>query len=425
MAAESTTAAISTTVISDPFHLHPLVHPGASLVTKLLNSDNYGTWSRSISIALSAKNKTGFVDGSIQKPLGTYAKFVDWKRCNDMVLSWLLNSIDLSISDSVMYTEHAFAVWTDLKERFSQSNAPRIFQLQREIVSLQQSTLLVTLYYSKLKGLWDELNSYSEPITCSCGASCKIVEKDQANKVMQFLMGLNDSYFAIRGQILLLQPLPSIGKIYAMILQEEKQRDLTIVKEVMMVEGAKPGNNSRDKLRNKLHCTHYDRNNHTVDRCFFLHGFPSNNKSYKRGEKNTAKGDRPRANNTQAEAPALTNEQYQQLLNLSNDEPQANTAGQFFSPPGHKWIIDTGATDHITSRSKLLQKKKTSQQSHVGLHDGHKALISCTGLARINATTEVHDVLHVLSFHVNLLSVSKLTKSLNCSLTFYPNFCVL
>ena len=96
-----------------------------------------------------------------------------------------------------------------------------------------------------------------------------------------------------------------------------------------------------------------------------------------------------------------------------------------FSPPGHKWIIDTGATDHITGRSELLQKKKKSQQSHVGLPNGHKALISCTDLARINAKTEVPDVLHVPSFHVNLLSVSKLTKSLNCSLTFYPDFCVL
>ena len=105
MAAESTTAAISNTVFSDPFHLHPSDHPGASLVTKLLNGDNYGTWSRSISIALSAKNKTGFVDGSIPKPLGTDAKFADWKRCNDMVLSWILNSIDPSISDSVIYTE--------------------------------------------------------------------------------------------------------------------------------------------------------------------------------------------------------------------------------------------------------------------------------------------------------------------------------
>ena len=46
-------------------------------------------------------------------------------------------------------------------------------------------------------------------------------------------------------------------------------------------------------------------------------------------------------------------------------------------------------------------------------------------MASINAKIEVPDVLHFPSFHVNLLPVSKLTKSLNCSLTFYPDFCVL
>ena len=72
---------------SDPFLLHASDHPGIRLVTKQLNGDNYATWSRSMSIALSAKNKTGFVDGSIKKPPSTDEKFAMWKRCNDMVLS--------------------------------------------------------------------------------------------------------------------------------------------------------------------------------------------------------------------------------------------------------------------------------------------------------------------------------------------------
>ena len=46
-------------------------------------------------------------------------------------------------------------------------------------------------------------------------------------------------------------------------------------------------------------------------------------------------------------------------------------------------------------------------------------------ITSINAKKKVPDVLHFPSFHVNLLLVSKLTKSLNCSLTFYPDFCVL
>ena len=41
---------------------------------------------------------------------------------------------------------------------------------------------------------------------------------------MQFLMGLNESYSAIRGQILLMNPLPSARQAYSSVCQEEKQR---------------------------------------------------------------------------------------------------------------------------------------------------------------------------------------------------------
>ena len=106
-----------------------------------------------MSIALSAKNKTGFIDGSIEKPISTDEKYALWKRCNDMVLSWILNSIDSNLGDSVLYTESVVEVWADLKERFSQNNAPRIFQIERDIASLHQRTMSVAAYFSKLKGL--------------------------------------------------------------------------------------------------------------------------------------------------------------------------------------------------------------------------------------------------------------------------------
>ena len=44
---------------------------------------------------------------------------------------------------------------------------------------------------------------------------------------MQFLMGLNDSYSAIRGQILLINPLPSVRQAYSSVSKEEKQRLLS------------------------------------------------------------------------------------------------------------------------------------------------------------------------------------------------------
>ena len=40
-------------------------------------------------------------------------------------------------------------------------------------------------------------------------------------------MGLNESYGAVQGQILLLDPLPSINKFFSLVLQEERQRENT------------------------------------------------------------------------------------------------------------------------------------------------------------------------------------------------------
>ncbi|RVW28831.1 hypothetical protein CK203_050138 [Vitis vinifera] len=64
---------------SNPYHLHPSDHPSIMLVSKSLDGDNYGTWSRSVTIAPSAKDKIEFIDGSIIRPSHTNAKFSSWK----------------------------------------------------------------------------------------------------------------------------------------------------------------------------------------------------------------------------------------------------------------------------------------------------------------------------------------------------------
>jgi hypothetical protein len=65
-----------------------------------------------------------------------------------------------------------------------------------------------------LKGLWDELAYYNDTIHG--------VQQDQ-QRLMQFLMGLNDTYNAIRGQVLLMNPFPSVWQAYSFVFQEEKK----------------------------------------------------------------------------------------------------------------------------------------------------------------------------------------------------------
>ena len=206
--------------ISNPYFTHHSDHPGLVLISKSLNGDNYSAWKRAMILALNSKNKLGFVNGSIKAPSEEIDPegYATWSRCNDTVHSWIVNTLNPEIADSVVYYSTAHEVWEDLCERFSQSNAPRIFEIQRDIACLRQEQPSVSAYYTKLKGLWDELASYN--------AAAHGAQQDQ-QKLMQFLMGLNESYSAIRGQILLMNPLPSVRQAYSSISQEEKQRLLT------------------------------------------------------------------------------------------------------------------------------------------------------------------------------------------------------
>ncbi|KAL8111412.1 hypothetical protein AgCh_019220 [Apium graveolens] len=143
-------------------------NPGTPLVTMLLTEQNYHQWSRSVSIALSAKLKLGFIDGSVSKPTDNNIQIAMWNRCNDMVVSWLSNSISTEIRNSVAYLSTAQQIWEDLATRFSQSNMPRTFQFRKDLSSLQQGNLSVTSYLTKFKTLVAEIDNLAPIPKCTC-----------------------------------------------------------------------------------------------------------------------------------------------------------------------------------------------------------------------------------------------------------------
>ena len=75
-----------------------IIHPRLVLVAQPLTEENYNTWSRSVIVALNAKNKVGFIDGSIKEPKdSSHPTYSSWKKCNNMVLSWLKVEIRIMV----------------------------------------------------------------------------------------------------------------------------------------------------------------------------------------------------------------------------------------------------------------------------------------------------------------------------------------
>ncbi|CAA0837804.1 Unknown protein [Striga hermonthica] len=254
-----------------------------------------------------------------------------------MVISWLLNSIHPDIASSVIYAETASEIWADLEERFSQGNDSRIFQIKREIVEHRQGQQSISVYYTKLKALWDELSSYHGPLTCSCGGLEQLKKMDEKERVMQFLMGLNESYAAVRGQILLMQPLPDTRRVYSLILQQEKQVEVSINQGNMNHHAMLVDQNSKisqvhkvQKHKTQRHSSYCDLNNHSIERCYYLHGFPTGHKLHGKSvkppnqrqnstnnvklERNIASDNNNGKSVQNPDGARLTTEEYNQLL---------------------------------------------------------------------------------------------------------------
>ena len=177
------------------------------LVNQPLTGDNFRSWFRSMAMGLTIKNKVGFVDGSIEPPKeGINSPLYSlWSRCNTVVITWILNCVPKEIHATMLYKPTAREIWTILRERFSQSNGPQIFQVEQAIGSLTQSQVSVSDYYTKLQGLWEELLNYRPIHVCTCGPSCscgamrQVFENYHQACLMQFLMGLNESFTQVRG----------------------------------------------------------------------------------------------------------------------------------------------------------------------------------------------------------------------------------
>ena len=131
--------------IADPnsvYYIHPNENPTVSLVSEKFNGDNYADWKRAMIIA--------FIDGNLIKPEITDPLFIAWERCNNMIISYLLRSVDNTIAKSVLYFSTAYEISKDLEDRYSVISGPQLFSLQRNLSKISQDDSSVAVFFTKI-----------------------------------------------------------------------------------------------------------------------------------------------------------------------------------------------------------------------------------------------------------------------------------
>lgn len=458
---------------ANPYYLHPNENPTLVLISSPLDDKNYHTWSRSMQIALISKNKDKFINDTLPKPSVSDVLYAPWIRCNTMVLAWIQCSISAPIARSVLWIDIAASVWKNLHIRFSHSDIFRISDIQEDLYMFRQGTLDVSNYFTHLKVLWDELETYhpipscSYAIPCSCGASESIRRYRDQDYVIRFLKGLNEKFTHSKSQIMMMNPLPDIDKTFSLVIQQEREMNHANPAVIPSIDNSEESialSVSHDVQPNKFNsykgkyqgtassrgqnrvCTHCGRNNHTIDTCFIKHGYPPGFKHKSKGNgfssqqsatANTASEVTASGSSSNNSSYGLTQEQYNNILALlQHSQPVSTTNSVSTSPivlnslssnangkPHFLWILDTGATDHISFNLSAFNSYHNIVPISVTLPNGSQLSASISGSVKLTPSLTLHNVLYIPSFNVNLISVAKLSQSNNCSVQFNSNSC--
>jgi transposase InsO family protein len=94
------------------------------------------------------------------------------------------------------------------------------------------------------------------------------------------------------------------------------------------------------------------------------------------------------------------------------------------TPSDDSWIIDSGASDHMTGISSLFSSYKLcSNREKVRIANGSLSSVSGKGSISVSPSMSLSSVLHIPDFAANLLSIARITRELNCRAIFYSDYC--
>ncbi|GKA78444.1 putative RNA-directed DNA polymerase [Tanacetum coccineum] len=310
---------ISKLDISDPLHLHPNDTTALIVVSiKLEGTENYQVWSCFVLLALEGKNKTGFINGTCKRSNTNEVLGRQWDGVNAIVL--------------------------ELKETYDKVDGSIMFGLHHQINTLKQNGSSIADYYHKLNALWKQFDAMIELPKCVCNASEGFKKHTQLMKLMQFLMGLDDSYMQMRSYTLSIEVLPDVRSAYATISSEESHRVV-----VGSIAGFSQRNQASDFVSNNLGF-----NDHTIDRCFKIIRYPADFRKKKFGQNSKGKNI---SNNVvgSGSSTGFTDEQMATLISLIKDNKNGKNVQANMAANQHMTYIDK-ELDNVLDISHLKIK---------------------------------------------------------------------
>ncbi|GMI89878.1 hypothetical protein HRI_002657100 [Hibiscus trionum] len=199
--------------------------------------------------------------------------------------------------------------------------------------------------------------------------------------------------------------------------------------------------------RDSMWCTYCKKPRHTRERCWKLHGKPqSTNKNFieREGSQSRAHATREVAKESTEQSGEFTQEEVEKLKilleslgkssiagtgnlvfsGISSSSSQNSNALESSIPNQTSWVIDSGATDHMTnSPLNFLNYTPCPSNRKITVADGTMITVAGERDVAISKNILLRKVLHVPKLFTSLISIPKLVRDTNCSVLFHSTHC--
>ncbi|PKU65522.1 Retrovirus-related Pol polyprotein from transposon TNT 1-94 [Dendrobium catenatum] len=371
-----------------------------NIVSTELNQDNYAVWRSQILKLFRANGFDKFLESfspslppSLPHSTGssqTTQAGAQWNLTDQNLSASLCSTISASILPYVINLSSTAAIWSTLENRFQATNRSKVIQLKNSLHHISLKNLTMNQYLSEIKVLVDQI--------ASAGSSV-----DNEDIILYILNGLPPQYQAFKTAIRTMLTPITLDQLYPLLLSEEI-------------------NIASDASRNP---SMGDSN---------LALFSSRG----RGRRNRGRSSQPSGSTSRQSGPPVTcqiclkkghsasdcwhrlNAQY--VPSASAQQSKAMIAA---SDNSHdNWFLDSGATSHLTNSLENMTLSTPYQGSdNVTIGDGRSLSIANSGVGILPTPTrklKLSQIFHSPQLRFNLLSISKLTRDNDISITFNP-----
>ena len=344
-----------------------------------LNSKNYSTWKFKLTHYLIAKDLWGVVDGSETEPTEATVKAQYEKK-----LKQAMSLIVFSVSDNLMYLittcKSPKEAWDILQGHFERNTLTnRLFLKKQYFRAVMPEGASVEQHIRYMKEQTDKLAAVDDVMT-------------EENQIVALLGSLPDSFSPLVTALEASRGTLTLSYVQQALISDEQRRSSQPA--TSGAGGGKPDaayyagkkKFNRNKSRNCFEC----------------------------GSPNHMKRDCPKLKSAHKESSGQRHNAKHAAEETGADDYGFIISGTDEINKKDKWLIDSGATSHMTfNRDMFSDYKLFEKPQQVCLGDGH--VLEAVGVGNVEIVTAVsriksnantmHDVLHVPAMKVNLFSV--------------------